>query len=186
MTTAAIYRRISLDREGLALGVTRQYDDCLELAHSLGLTVPNHLVFDDNDRGASDLSSKARPGYAAMVKAVREGKMKHIIAYSNSRLTRRPREFEDLIQLHTEYGVVIHTVVSGEDDLSTADGRMVARIKANIDAGEAERTGERIRRARLENARQGKPWGGPRPFGWLDGGVDLHPDEAPVAPAGHR
>jgi site-specific DNA recombinase len=38
-------------------------------------------------------------------------------------------ELEDLIKLHEETGVIFQTVVSGQDDLSTSDGRMVACIK---------------------------------------------------------
>ena len=60
-------------------------------------------------------------------------------------------------------------MVSGDDDLGTADGRMVARIKASVDAGEAERVSERTRRAKLQRARQGQPMtGGGRPFGYAN------------------
>jgi site-specific DNA recombinase len=92
-----------------------------------------------------------------------------ILAYSNSRLTRRPLELEELIRLHESTGVRLATVVSGDDDLSTADGRMVARIKASVDAAEAERVSERTRRAKLQRARQGQPMtGGGRPFGYAN------------------
>ncbi|WP_162237341.1 recombinase family protein, partial [Aeromicrobium sp. Leaf272] len=122
----------------------RQEQDCRALAVRHGLEVVQ--VYTDNDTGASNLSRKPRPQYDAMLQAVRDGEVGVILAYSNSRLTRRLRELEDLIQLHEQTGVLIKTVASGEDDLSTADGRMVARIKASVDSAEAERTGERVRR----------------------------------------
>jgi site-specific DNA recombinase len=62
---------------------------------------------------------------------------------------------------------VIQTVKSGTDDLSTADGRMVARIKAAVDAAEAERTGERVERAALQRRQEGRPHGGPPVFGYI-------------------
>lgn len=101
-----------------------------------------------------------------------------MLAYSNSRLTRRILDLEDLIQLHERTGVVIRTVVSGDDDLSTADGRMVARIKASVDAAEAERTSERLARAMLQRARDGRPSHGAAPFGWQADGIHLEPAEA--------
>lgn len=152
-----IYTRISDDQEGLALGVQRQEEDCRALAVSLGAQVGR--VFTDNDLSASTLAKKPRPQFLAMLAAVEAGEADVVIAYSNSRLTRRPRELEDLIDLHTKTGVRIKTVVSGDDDLSTADGRMVARIKANVDAAEAERTGERVKRQKQQRLQSGMPLG---------------------------
>lgn len=169
MTAAAIYTRISRDPEGEALGVARQQQDCRDLAARDGLDVV--AVFTDNDTGASTRSrKKTRPQYAHMLARARAGEFGVIIAYSNSRLTRRPLELEELITLYEQHGVRIATVVSGNDDLTTADGRMVARIKGNVDAAEAERTAERVARKHLESAREGKPVAGTRPFGWQPGG----------------
>lgn len=177
MTSAAIYTRISLDTEGEALGVARQEQDCRDLAARDGLEVV--AVFTDNDTGASTRSrKKARPQYADMLSRARAGEFGVIIAYSNSRLTRRPLELEELITLYEQHGVRITTVVSGNDDLTTADGRMVARIKGNVDAAEAERTAERVARKHLESAREGKPVAGTRPFGWQPGGRELDEREA--------
>jgi site-specific DNA recombinase len=177
-TTAAIYCRISHDAEGDALGVARQAEDCRALAERNGFTVAD--VYADNDIGASASSrKKRRPEYDRMLADARAGKVGVIVAYSNSRLTRRLRELEDLIQLHDQHGTRILTVVSGEDNLGTADGRMVARIKASVDAGEAERTAERVTRKHLELAQAGKVvGGGNRPFGWEADQVTIRPREA--------
>ncbi|MEU4014609.1 recombinase family protein [Microbacterium sp. NPDC028030] len=177
MTKAAIYTRISLDTEGEALGVARQQQDCRELAARDGLDVV--AVFTDNDTGASTRSrKKTRPQYADMLRRARDGEFGVIVSYSNSRLTRRPLELEEIITLYERHGVRFVTVVSGNDDLSTADGRMVARIKASVDAAEVERTAERVARKHLESAREGKPVAGTRPFGWQQGGRELHAKEA--------
>lgn len=178
MDKAAIYCRISRDPEGLRAGVERQEEDCRALAKRQGLTVVD--VFTDNDTSASTLKRKARPAYDAMLHGARTGQFQTIIAYSNSRLTRRLMELEDLIRLHEKHGTIITTVVSGTDDLSTADGRMVARIKASVDSAEAERTSERLRRAMEQRAARGAPWQGPRVFGWESDRVTAHPVEAPL------
>lgn len=174
---AAIYCRISLDAEGESLGVQRQEDDCRTLAARLGVDVAE--VFIDNDIGASTRSrAKTRPAYDRMMEQARAGRFAYVLAYSNSRLTRRPMELEAIINLHESTGVRFATVVSGEDNLSTADGRMVARIKASVDAAEAERTAERVARKHLQNARDGKPVGGTRPFGWKKDKITIKPREA--------
>ncbi len=160
-----IYCRISDDREGDELGVQRQEEDCRALAAKMGLEVVGVKI--DNDIGASTRTAKAkiRHAYADMIARARAGEFQHIIAYSNSRITRRVLELEDLIRLHEETettfgkgkGVIIQTVVSGNDDLSTADGRMVARIKASVDTAESERIAERIKRTNLQKAMEGQP-----------------------------
>ena len=177
---AAIYCRISEDREGLEVGVQRQEDDCRELAERLGYTVPDDLVFIENDVSASTRSNKPRPLYDQAIAAARRGEVQAILAYSNSRLTRRPMEVEDLIRLYEQTGVRVRTVVSGDDDLSTADGRMVARIKGNVDAAEAERTSERVKRARAQAVAEGRWRGGPRPYGFEYDGVTIRPEEAEI------
>lgn len=173
---ALIYCRISADPEGRAIGVERQETDCRELAERLGFTVAG--VYVENDVSASTNTNKPRPKYAAMTERVRAGGIAAVLAYSNSRLTRRPMELEDVLALHKATGVRVATYVSGEDNLSTADGRMVARFKAVADAAEAERTAERVRRAKRENVEKGTYRGGPRPFGYERDGVTLRPAEA--------
>lgn len=173
---AAIYCRISSDPEGKAAGVERQEADCRELAAKLGHEVVR--VFVENDTGASTRSKKARPRYKEMIDAVMAGRYNSIFAYSNSRLTRRPSEWEDLIRLHEKTGVGIHTVVSGRADFATADGRAVARTIAAWDAAEAERTAERVKRAKDDAVAKGEWRGGRRPFGYESDGVTLLPEEA--------
>jgi site-specific DNA recombinase len=174
---AAIYCRISRDAEQEGLGVARQEDDCRALVEREGWTLvePPYV---DNDISASTLSKKTRPAYDAMLEAARRGEFDVIVAYSNSRLTRRLMELQGLIDLHDKHGVRIATVVSGSDDLSTADGRMTANIKASVDQAEAERTAERLRRAFLAKAQAGSVNQGHRPFGWADDKAALHPEES--------
>lgn len=175
MTRAFKYLRISDDPEGLEAGVTRQDEDTDKLAERLGAEIVGS--FRDNDTGASTLSRKPRPDYDLMMQAAAAGECDMILAYSNSRLTRRPAEWEDLLRLYAARKVEIHTVVSGSANFATADGRAVARTIAAWDAAEAERIGERVRRAILQNAEQGKPHGGTRAYGWEADRVTPVPDE---------
>jgi site-specific DNA recombinase len=172
------YERISDDTEGRKLGVTRQREDNLTMAARDGVELPEHAMFRDNDRGASDRSKKPRFEFERLVAYVLLGEVHTIYAYSNSRLTRRPLEYELFIRLHAKTGVRFVTMRSGSDNLGDADGRMVARFKAAADAGEAERTAERVGRAAEQSRLAGKAAGGLRPFGYQADKVTPHPVEA--------
>src|ERR1700761_445244 len=105
---AGIYLRISDDREGRELGVTRQREHCADLAERFGIKV--YDIYNDNDRGASTRSIKPRPDYKRLVQDARAGAINCIIAYTSGRLTRRPREHEDQIELAEQYGTVFRYV----------------------------------------------------------------------------
>lgn len=180
MTRAGIYCRISRDAEQEGLGVARQEEDCRRLAEREGYVVTD--VYIDNDISASTKSRKPRPSYDRLIRDVRDGMIDVILAYSNSRLTRRPAEWLQLIELANRDRIRIRTVASGEHDLSTADGRATALTVAAWDAAEAERTAERVARAHLALALAGAH-NGPRPYGWDfsdDRGLVVNPAEASV------
>jgi DNA invertase Pin-like site-specific DNA recombinase len=166
-STDAAYTRISDDLEGQGLGVERQTEDSLRLAAQDGATIPEDNIFEDNDISASTLSKKPRPSFERLIAYVLTRQIKRVYAYSNSRLTRRPMELEVLIQLAEQYGLKIRTAVSGDDNLNTADGRMTARIKAAVDAAEAEKTSERVKRQKQQRLASGLPLGSRyRTFGY--------------------
>jgi site-specific DNA recombinase len=187
-TRAATYARISRDAEGLALGVERQREDIDEYACRVGLEIVAR--FEDNDIGASTRSRKPRPEYKLMLSEAAAGRFDVIVAYTSSRLTRRPRENEDLIDLAERHGIRFLYRNSPSFDLNTADGRNVARILAANDAAESERIGERVARKSQERAKNGEWHGGWPPCGYrftYDSenplkviGMKLDPDRAPV------
>lgn len=175
---AAIYCRISDDREGRRLGVKRQREDCIALAGRLGYTFTADDIYPENDTGASSRSKKPRPKFDRMVELARAGQYAAVIAYSSSRLTRRPLENELLIALYEKHGVMIHYVNTNDNDLSTARGRRRARDDAARDAEEVEELAERVARTAKQRAEEGRPNGGTRPFGWsADDRTKLDPVE---------
>lgn len=176
----AKYKRISDDREGRELGVARQDEDLDALARQHGITVAADHDYTDNDVGASAQSRKPRPAYERMVADARAGRFDVILAYTSSRLTRRPREHEDLIDLATQHGITYRFVRSPSFDLNTAAGRHVARTLAAQDAATAEQTAELVARAVRQRAAQQDPHGGPRGYGITADGrglVDVEADE---------
>lgn len=177
-SSAAVYARISDDTEGRAAGVGRQVEDALALAERLGWSLAPFPPFIDNDISASTRSSARRPSFESLIELVEAGSIDAIVYYSSSRLTRRPAEFETIIQLVERTGVALASVASGSADLTTADGRMIARILAAQDAAEAERIGERVKRAFAQRRAEGKPNPSSRVFGFKKGGLEVEPEEA--------
>ncbi|HJB10758.1 MAG TPA: recombinase family protein [Candidatus Brachybacterium merdavium] len=180
---AAIYSRISKDKDGQAIGVERQESACRELADSLGYQVTHALV--DNDISASFATSKRRPGYDELVQLIEAGDVDAVICWDTDRLHRRPLELEHYISAcGVDGGTPTHTVNAGDLDLSTSSGRMIARIKGSVAAAESEKMSERIR-AQKQHARvNGQALGGPVPLGWIKGDekgtFEPDPEVAPV------
>ena len=172
---AAIYLRISLDREMDGLAIDRQREDCEKIAKDRQWEVVETYV--DQSISASD-RTKRRPAYERMVQDYEAGLLDAIICYDLDRLTRQPRELEDWIDRAERHGLLLITV-NGDADLSTDGGRMYARIKAAVARAEIERKGARQSRAQRQRAEQGRPPKGIRPLGYMIDG-SIIPNEAEV------
>ena len=172
---AVIYCRISLDRSGAGLGVEQQEHDCRALADRLGQAVRE--VYVDNDVSASSYSKKARPGYKRMMRDL-EAAPADIVSVHSDRLYRQPAELEALVKLVERLGIGIHTVHAGEIDLTTASGRMTARVVGAVATHESERMSERRKARKRAQRLAGQYHGGPRPFGYESDGVTVRLDEA--------
>lgn len=172
--TAVIYCRISQDRTGLRAGVDRQRADCERLAESLGWTVSH--VFVDND--VSAYGRRPRPEYRRMLDMLRDGGVGGLIAWHTDRLYRSIPDLSELVEVCDDRGIEIRTCKAGEVDLSTPSGRLSATMFASIARYEVERSAERLKSAKDQQAREGKFRGGPRPFGYRDGGLELNETEA--------
>ncbi|WP_431680131.1 recombinase family protein [Kitasatospora sp. KL5] len=173
---AAIYCRISQDRDGAGLGVARQEADCRALCERKGWQVV--AVYPDND--VSAYSGAPRPKWQELLEDVRAGVVDAIVCWHVDRLTRSPRELEDVIDLADRHGVELATV-TGEIDLATPTGRLIARMLGAAARHEAEHKAERQRRQRRQAAEAGKvAGGGTRPFGYEDDRMTIREDEAEV------
>lgn len=175
LTIAALYLRISKDRTGEALGVERQEALCREKAKARGWVVGP--VFVDNDISAA--SGKHRPGYAALVEAMKAGEIAAIVTYHPDRLYRRMDDLEALVTVIEATGVMIETCTAGEIDLTNQTGIMTARIIGAVAAKEVGQTKERILAEQKARANAGKPPGGSRRFGYTQ---DWQIDEREAGP----
>lgn len=179
---AGIYLRISEDRTGREAGVTRQEPDCRKLAERLGWEVVDKYV--DNDISA--YSGKRRPGYERLKADLLAGRIDAIIVWHPDRLYRRSRDLLDLIDLLGETKPEVATVQAGTVDLSTPNGRLVAKIGADVAEHESEHKAERVKAWHRQRAEAGLHNGGMRPFGYCADRVTIDQAEAELIREGVR
>jgi site-specific DNA recombinase len=171
--TAAIYCRISADRDGTGLGVERQERQCRELCERRGWKVAR--VYVDNDMSA--YHGKRRPDYEAMLSAVTAGEVDAVVAYASDRLYRRLTDLVTFTNIINAAGCEVETVAAGPIDLTTASGRFSANVTGAAAQFEVEKTSERQRAKMVETAERGRPHGGRRAYGFERDGVTHRPDE---------
>ena len=178
MGGTAIYARESHDKAGDAHNVGDQVSTGQAFAVSrAGGEVPPSLVFVDNDISA--FTGRHRPGYEALMAAVRRGEVSTIIVFHTSRLWRNRRERAEGIEVLKAHNVAVLAVRGPSLDMSTAYGRGMAGLLGEFDTMESEVKSERQRHANEHRAREGKRFtGGQRPFGYEADHVTVRPAEA--------
>src|SRR5580693_4302022 len=181
---AIIYARQSKDSED---GIDRQIEKCLKLIADRGWELV-HAPFTDNDVSAS--KKRKRPAYEAAMAMVKASRCDVLVVAYMDRLYRRTAELEDIIPIVEKTGVLVVST-DGAYDLSTANGRMVARMLCAASQGEIEVKSRRYRDAAAQDAKQGRRnQTGPRPFGYcadritpMEAGIDRALLTRPPVPA---
>jgi DNA invertase Pin-like site-specific DNA recombinase len=176
MVRAGIYARISSDREGDNLAISRQLADCEALAARREWTVVERYV----DSDISAYSGKRRPQYQRMLEEIDAGVVEAVVVYHADRLHRHPRELEDFIDLCQRTKTKLATV-SGDLDLSTHEGQLLARITGAVARSESDAKSRRNVRKHEELAAAGKvSGGGSRPYGYEADKRTIRAEEAEV------
>ncbi len=176
---AAVYTRISEDKTGEKAGVERQLEDCTKLAASLKWEVVD--TFDDNDLSA--YRAKRRPRFEDLLEAMKADQVDAVLCYHTDRLYRSMKDLERFIEIADTKHIMIKTVQSGELDLSTSAGRMVARILGSVARQESEHHAERRMRACVQKAALGRWETTNRPFGYTTAGKPLEPEAQAIRDA---
>lgn len=161
-TDAVVYCRLSLDKTGEELGVTRQLEDCRRLAEQRGWRIVDEAV--DNDTSAAGKAN--RPGFEKALKHLADGTATVVIAWSLDRLTRNRRDTVRIIEVGQAAEAIISLVRGTDLDLSTASGRMVADVLASVARSEIEVKSERQKRSIQQAVEAGRRVAGQRAFGF--------------------
>lgn len=183
---AAIYCRISLDKDGKEEGVERQEAECRKWAETHGWEViePPYV---DNSISAYD-PHKRRPAYEQLVSDVKAGAVRAVLVWDIDRLTRQPKQLYDWIDMadptKSRHPVML---VEAKDygervDMRSPMGQMILGIRASISKYEVAHKGERQRAANRARALKGTYFGGKRPVGYTFD-AEVIPHEAAVVRA---
>jgi site-specific DNA recombinase len=172
-----VYARISSDRDGERLGVERQLEDCERLVERKGWQLAERFI--DND--VSAWSGRLRPQYERLLEALEMGTLDGVVVYDLDRLHRQPRELEAFIELCERRRLTHVASVSGDIDLTSAEGQFHARILGAVAKKSSDDTSRRILRKHEELATLGRvSGGGSRPFGYETDKLRLVPAEAAI------
>lgn len=161
MTRAALYARISQDDLGTEKGVGRQLEDAQALAEARGWDVV--ATYADND--VSAYNGARRDQYQQLMTDADAGAFDRIVVYQASRLWRSRRERAEAMERLAARKIGVAAVKGPELDLATASGRFLAGVLGEFDTMESDVKGERVARAALQRAQEGKA-NGAVAYGW--------------------
>ncbi|KHL01591.1 recombinase family protein [Sinomonas humi] len=172
---AAVYLRISQDRENTRLGVDRHREDAEALiAARRWLAVG---VYEDND--ISGKGHKKRPAFERLLKDIEAGLIDVVVAQEWPRLERNRTDGVRIIEAAQRHHVLLTFAKGSDIDCTTAAGRLSADMFSAIARNEIEVKAERQSRAQRQRAEQGRPPKGVRPLGYATNGeVIEHEAEA--------
>jgi DNA invertase Pin-like site-specific DNA recombinase len=179
MLRAAPYARISREDLGNVDNTDIQLEECLEYITREGF---EHVAtFVDNN--VSAYSEHAHlPDYERLLAFIRANKLDVVVVTEPSRLNRRLWDSIGLFRLAetTDFKWIKTADGHGGFDLSTPEGRDNA-INAAIEAErESRRLGERQKRKKRRQAKEGRYSGGPRAYGYEKDGVTIRESEAAI------
>jgi DNA invertase Pin-like site-specific DNA recombinase len=125
------------------------------------------VVLADWDRSGR-LGRAGRPGYDALWRAIETGQATAIYSYSMSRLARSVAELSKLFEACRQRTIPVR-LVADSVDTSTASGRMLAHVLADVAEFEADVAGERLRAALAAKRARGERIGTAPFYGDRDG-----------------
>ena len=147
---ALVYNRVSTAGQEDGTSLDTQSDAGLELAQSLGFSVPDENILRDRGSGADP----ERPGMTALKNLVSRGTIKCVIAYSPDRIARDPVQlllFRDYLD---SLGVSLRFVHGPTGD--TPEARLIEIMLSYVGQRERLEISERTNRGKRRVARDGR------------------------------
>ena len=149
MHNAILYRRVSEAERGEGYSLAGQRDSLRAYAAQNGLSVPEGHELEDDGWSGADLD---RPGLDELRNLIAAGGVDVVVVLKRDRLARgwKVRHLEEEFKAHGARLVALN--IQAED---TAEGRLQAHILDDFAAYERELIADRMRRGRLQKAREG-------------------------------
>jgi site-specific DNA recombinase len=150
MRTAAIYARVSSDRQKQEQTIASQRAALLEYADAHGYTVPSEWIFQDEGYSGSVL---VRPSLERLRDLAAEGSIEAILIYSPDRLSRKYAYQVLLMEEFARQGVEILFVQS--PPATTPEEQLLVQLQGMIAEYERAQIAERTRRGKKHRAKSG-------------------------------
>jgi site-specific DNA recombinase len=148
--TAAIYARVSSDRQKEDKTITSQTSSLREYAQTHGYTVPEGWIFEDEGYSGATL---ARPGLERLRDLVAEGQVQTVLVYGPDRLSRKYAYQVLLLEEFSRQGV--ETVFLLGVSAHTPEERLLVQFQGMIAEYERAQIAERSRRGKRHRAKAG-------------------------------
>ena len=148
--TAAIYARVSSDRQKEEGTIASQREALLEHAKAQGLLVPPEWVFEDEGYSGTVL---ARPALERLRDLVAEGQIETVLVYAPDRLSRKYAYQVLLIEEFARHGAQVLFVKS--PTAQTPEEHLLLQFQGMIAEYERAQIAERTRRGRRHRAKEG-------------------------------
>jgi DNA invertase Pin-like site-specific DNA recombinase len=151
MKTAAIYARVSSDKQKEENTIASQTAALVAFARSRGYDVPDEWIFEDEGYSGANL---VRPGLERVRDLAAEGLLHAILVHSPDRLSRKYAYQVLLIEEFSRHGV--ETVFQQSPQTATAEDRLLLQLQGMMAEYERAQILERCRRGKRHRARQGQ------------------------------
>ena len=149
---AAIYARVSSDRQKESGTIASQTDALRERARKRGYVVPPEWVFEDDGYSGAHLD---RPGLEAVRDLAAEGRLEAVLVFSPDRLSRKYAYQVLLLEEFERSGVVCEFAQTPPEQ--TPQQRLLVQVQGMMAEYERAQIRERSRRGKRYKARQGSP-----------------------------
>jgi site-specific DNA recombinase len=162
---AAIYARLSHD---VRMGSDREGENVeYQLKHARALAAERDFnvvaEYVENDVSAGGY----RPDYERMRQSIEAGELDVVITHKHDRLLRRVSDLEALVDLAEQLPLGVMATHSTGLDLTSSQGKLVARLLTAVAEAELDVTRDRLRVAKERLRSEGRNVGtGRRPFGF--------------------
>lgn len=150
MRTAAIYARVSSERQKEEHTVASQLAALIEYAKDQGIMVPGEWIFQDEGYSGASL---VRPGLERLRDLASEGQMEAVLIYAPDRLSRKYAYQVLLIEEFSRHGVEVEFIKSPKAE--TPEERLLLQFQGMIAEYERAQIAERTRRGKRHRAKEG-------------------------------
>jgi len=150
MSLAAIYARVSSDRQKQEHTISSQTAALIEYAKEHNYTIPEEWIFQDEGYSGGNL---VRPGLERLRDLAAEGQIEALLIYSPDRLSRKYAYQVLLTEEFSRHGVEVYFIKSPKAE--TAEEELLIQFQGMIAEYERAQIAERTRRGKRHRAKTG-------------------------------